>query len=343
MQTETRDSLASTLAQMQPVAPDAERFHALVRDAVLAPSSHNSQPWIFHVPLNCAFLELYADRTRALPVVDPDDRELTISCGAALFGMRLAARHAGFVDDVELLPDADDPDLLARMRLGARGTPSADAETLQAAVPRRHTSRKPFDARPVPEGLLRELQQAAAAQGAMLHVLREPAERERAADLVAEADRRQFADRAFRRELAAWMHPNRSLSRDGMPGSTLGLGVVTSAAAPLMVRTFDVGGGRAAKDRELATGSPVLALLWTVQDTTRDWLNAGQALYHVLLRACAAGVSASFLDQPIEVPELRTTLQDTLGIAGHAQLLLRLGYGPPAEPTPRRAVEDVIR
>ena len=34
-------------------------------------------------------VELLADRTRALPVNDPQDRELTISCGCALFNLRV--------------------------------------------------------------------------------------------------------------------------------------------------------------------------------------------------------------------------------------------------------------
>src|SRR5690349_13978120 len=115
---------------MRPVAPAAERLRELVKSAVLAPSSHNSQPWIFHIPLTCAFIELYADRTRALPVVDPTDRELTMSCGAALLNLRIAARHAGFTDLVAPLPDPDDRDLLARLRLGAPWKPSVDDELL---------------------------------------------------------------------------------------------------------------------------------------------------------------------------------------------------------------------
>lgn len=59
-----------------------QKLGALVRYAVRAPSSHNSQPWLFRVVGDT--LELRADRGRRLPVVDPEDRELTISCGAAL-------------------------------------------------------------------------------------------------------------------------------------------------------------------------------------------------------------------------------------------------------------------
>ena len=115
-----------------------------------------------------------------------------------------------------------------------------------------------------------------------------------------------------------------------------------SAAGPLVVRTFDMGNGQAAKDRQLAEGSPVLAILGTEDDTPTDWLAAGQALAGVLLRAQAEGVAASFLNQPIEVPELRPQLRDAIGRSGFPQLLLRMGYGPEVKPTPRRTVEEVL-
>ncbi len=58
-------------------------LRSLLKYAVLAPSGHNTQPWLFR-PTEKDDLYLIADRTRALPVVDPHDRELIISCGAAL-------------------------------------------------------------------------------------------------------------------------------------------------------------------------------------------------------------------------------------------------------------------
>ena len=334
---------AGTSLDLQPVAPAAQRLRELVKSAILAPSSHNSQPWIFHIPLNCAFVELYADRTRALPVVDPDDRELTMSCGSALYALRVAARHAGFTDLVELQPDPDDRDLLARLRLGAPYRASGDEEALFTAIAQRRTNRRPFLPRPIADDALVAMQKAAASEGAMLTILHASDERVRVAQLIAAADRKQGANPAFRRELASWMHPNRSRTRDGMPGYAFGLGDWTSYAGPLVVRTFDWGNGRAARDQELALGSPYMAVLWTMGDSSREWLAAGQALQALLLRATLAGVSASFLNQPVEVPELRAVLRDILNIEGHVQSVLRLGYGPRVEATPRRPLEDVMR
>ncbi len=321
-----------------------EKLRFLLNYAVLAPSSHNSQPWLFRI-LDDA-VELYADRTRALPVVDPEDRELIMSCGAALLHLRIALRHIGFEGVVEILPEPKKPDLLARVSFGRQMEASPEEHLLFQSIVKRRTNRMPFEARHVQETLLSELQTAVSKEGAWLHVIKEEDDRNKIADLVADADRIQMADNRFRRELASWIHPNRTASHDGMPAYAyvyaFGLSGLSSAFAPLVVRTFDIGKGRAAKDRQLASGSPVLAVLGTNGDTSKDWLSAGQALARLLLRARAENVWSSFLNQPIEVAELRLRVHDMLGRPGFPQLILRMGYGPDVKPTPRRTPGEVL-
>ena len=321
-------------------APIREKLRFLLNYAVLAPSSHNTQPWLFSITDD--EVEFYADRTRALAVVDPDDRELIISCGAALFNLRIALRHFGYTGVVETFPKRNHPDLLARIRPGEKHAATAEEDLLFQAIPQRHTNRLPFEDRKVPELLLSELQAAAEVEGGWLHIVRDGNARNEVADLIAQGDRLQASDKRFRRELAAWLHPNRSQSRDGIPGYAFGMGDWVSYVGPLMIRTFDWGKGQAAKDRQLATGSPVLAVVGTENDGPPDWLRAGWALERILLRARDEGVWASFMNQPIEVSELRPKLLDVMGRKGFPQLLLRMGYGPDAKGTPRRPVSEVL-
>ena len=318
----------------------AEKLRFLLSYAVLAPSGHNTQPWLFKI-INDE-VELYADRSRALPVVDPEDRALTISCGAALFHLRIAMKHFGFAGKVELLPTADDPDLLARVSLGEMLQASEVEDLLFHAIPRRRANRMPFQDEEVSEQSQQAFRDGAAVEGAWLHIVDKGDSKDRVADLIAEGNRIQAANRHFRRELASWLHPTRSRSRDGMPGYAFGLGDLMSYAGPLLIRTFDWGNGQAAKDRQLAAGSPVLAVLGTESDGPAEWLRAGQALDRVLLTATANGISASFLNQPIEVSELRPRLADLLDTQGFPQILLRMGYGPAVRPTPRRPVSEVL-
>lgn len=306
---------------------------SLVQQAVRAPSSHNTQPWIFRISESA--IDLYADRTRALPVNDPDDREFAISCGCALMNLRVAAAAEGLNVRIDILPAQDDPDLLARISFVERPGAPAEEAALAAFIEQRRTYRKRFLPRKVEAAALDQLIEAAKHEGAWLRPLATDSARQKAADLVAEGDAAQWANPSWRRELALWMHPRRR--GDGLTVPTL-----AAPVARLVVRTFDMGGGVGAKDRELADASPLLAVLGTDGDRPRDWLLAGQALERVLLVACRHELQASYLNQPIQVASLRPKLQDLVG-GGFPQILLRLGH--PADvisAAPRRDVSEAI-
>jgi hypothetical protein len=133
----------------------AEQLRFLLNYAFLAPSRHNAQPWLFKVDGDT--VELYADRSRSLPVMDPDDRELTIGCGAALANFIIAIRHFGYTPVVEIHSHHDQPRLLARVTLekGVRATP--EEQRLFSAILQRGTNRQPFEDRPVLTSLLSAL------------------------------------------------------------------------------------------------------------------------------------------------------------------------------------------
>lgn len=321
---------------------NGDRLRSAIEHAILAPSGHNTQPWRF--ALDGGVLELRADRTRGLAVVDPDDRELVMSCGAALLNLRVALRRRGCTAAVETVPDERDPDLLARVRLGPERPATAEDIALFEAIERRATNRFPFAQRPLDRALLARLRDAVGHEGAILVLAEGERPRAELTDLVAEGDRAQFSDRRFRRELAAWVRPNTSGAGDGIRAHAFGLSNLASHAGPLAIRTFDTGKRQARKDADLARRSAELALIATDADTPAAWLAAGQALERLLLTAAGAGVAASFLNQPIEVPQLRPGVAQAVGQPELVpQLLLRLGYPTEdAGPQPRRPVEEVL-
>jgi nitroreductase len=320
---------------------DAEIWEFLLRYAVRAPSGHNTHPWRFHIADDQ--LHLYADRGRALPVVDPEDRELVMSCGAALAHVIVALRHFGYAGEVTVFPDPADRDLLATIGLGRAHTPRRGDHQLFKAIDNRHTHRAAFETRPIPDTVLTQLGRDTHRAGATLHVFTGDEAGAAIATLVAEGDRAQFDDAGFRHELAAWIRPNRTRRPDGMPGYAFGISDLPSLLGPTMVAAFNTGASQARKDEQLVLTAPALLVLTTAGDTPADWLTAGQAVGVLLLRAAAHDLSASFLNQPIEVPALRARLRDLVDPGRCPQLLLRTGYPATTDrPTPRRAVADVL-
>lgn len=312
--------------------PESSRLERLVAAAVRAPSSHNTQPWIFEADGQA--LRLLADRTRALPVNDPEDRELTISCGCALFNLRAAAAAEGMGAQVTLLPEDDDPDLLAVVSF--QGAPDDRIAALARQIGMRRTFRKAFAERPLAEEARAALVAAAEAEGAWLDPVEQPERRATLAALVEEGDEVQWADPRWRRELAAWMHPRRQGDGLSLPGIAVPL-------ARFAVRRIDLGGRVGAHDGDLAKAAPMLVVLGTRGDEEADWLTGGQALERVLLAAAEAGLQASYLNQPVQVAELRTKLRSFVRPEGAPQTVLRIGYPTSdAAEAPRRPVEEVF-
>lgn len=309
----------------------------LVDAATAAPSSHNTQPWLFE--LHDGEVDLHADRIRALPVNDPHDRELTISCGCALRNLELAAAEHGLTATVSLLPDDGWPDLLARVRLEPSVDTALTGADWSAARNARRTIRGPFDTGPdavaVGGGLAGRFVDEAASFGVTAHLV-EGEERNTLADLVAEGDRVQFADPHWRRELASWMHPRRH-------GEGLVVPEVVGLATRAVVSAFDLGRSTASKDHDLLADAPVVVVLATDADDVAAWLDAGRALQQLLLVATSHGLQAGYLNQPCQVVPLRGRLQELVPGGRHPQVVVRLG--PLAEqrpPTPRRPLDDVI-
>jgi nitroreductase len=314
--------------------PPPEAIAELLRAATLAPSMHNTQPWRFHVSRASQAIELYADPSRMLRFGDPHGRAVHIACGAALLNLRLAVAVAGREPVVRLLPDPAQPQLLAVLRLAGPHRPGEADTDLHAAIPARHTNRRPFSNRPVPPGVLAELVAAASAEGATLHL---PGHEEtaRLLYLISGTEQDLLADPRYRAELARWVGGNRD--SDGIPGSALG---PRDPAGRTPVRDFT-------PDRHQSLGydwfeeDPRLAVLSTAGSTRKDWLHAGQALQRVLLTATTYGIAAAPLTQPLETADAWLVRDPRAGVE-QPQMILRLGYGLPVPQTPRRPVTDVV-
>jgi nitroreductase len=312
----------------------------LIATAARAPSIHNSQPWRFRVDAEA--VELWADPARKTRD-DAIGREMLISCGAALFGLRLAVRSLGYLPMVDLLPDPAQLRLLARVRVGtgARVIGRSELERrMLAAVPHRHTHRGPFLAEPLPAGLLAGLQNDALTEGATLVLVGDGLPADRLARLVAAA-RRADLDPGERAGIRRWTRSPRRPAADGVPAAALVTGQSEAEPGRLPQRDFDLG-----RDLGLLPGGgappAATAVLLTAGDRRADWLRAGQALQRLLLHAASAWVFASLYTQPLENPLTRELIRDQLRLPGDPQMLLQFGRAVTAASTPRRPPGEVM-
>lgn len=318
-------------------ALDGATLEKLVSAAVAAPSIHNTQPWRFRLDPGTTTIEVHAAPERALPHTDPDDRAVHISAGAALFNLRVAVAHFGWEPVVRLLPRPAEPGCLAAVRLAGprgEGAPQVIAG-LYDAVWHRHSSRVPFHDRPVPYSVRDEVVAAAAAEDALL-LFPSTSEVERILQLTAEGEWHGLADPDREAESRAWVHDG---ADDGIPTAALGS---RDSTGRVPVRDFTAGLGANPRSPERFERRPAVAVLGTAGDLPADWLRAGQGLERALLVGTSHGVRASLFSQAVEWPELRWALRDPREGDLRVQMLIRFGYGPEGQATPRRPVHDVL-
>lgn len=318
----------------------AKHGHTLIAAAGAAPSSHNTQPWQFR--LTNTSIEVYADSKRALAVADPDQRELRMACGAALFNLRMAMWALGREPHVDLNSTGRDSDFIGQVDVGRVGPCPPWAATLARAISRRHTHREPFFDAPVPQGVRAQLIDAAAHEGALLVLDDQPATLTTVAQLVHHAHTRQMTNPAFVAEWQSWTG-NHAGRTDGVPA--IAGGPRPEPNDILTLRDFSVGTRkRGAAQYESA---PLLGILATPTNRKFDDIAAGQAMERVLLLATSLGLASSFLAQPVEVPEIREQLAGLIREMFYQpyepRMVLRFGYGTGGgRTTPRRPVEDVL-
>ena len=279
-------------------------------EAAVAPSADNPRGW--SVALDPDEVRRFADRARELAVSDPDDRELTIGCGAALYNLRLVSRLHGLEATVDTGAAA------GTAQVEVRTSSVAADHRLADAIDLRRTCREGFRDEPVPHGLAERLAAVVAEEGATAVVADGPL-RARIAELVAEGDHLHFAVRRWRRELASLIHPLHRSDRAAHPAASVPTGRVGASALEIAARA-------ARHDRVLAMSAPLLMVIATPGDTSADWLKAGEGLEHLLLEAADAGLQGSFLNQPCRTPELRDQLRTLLPGDQCPQVIVRIGF-----------------
>jgi hypothetical protein len=315
---------------------DDDLARHLVTLATLAPSVHNTQPWSFARTGDTLLLR--ADRSRQLEVLDPDGRLLMQSCGAALHHLLVAVHAAGLDAQVELVPDAHDRDLLARVTVTRRIAATEQDVAAAVAELTRATGRGRFEDAPLPEGLTDRLATDAESIGAHLRFVR-PDEVVAVQVQVSRAEAYLERDPAYREELARWVHAADTADDDGIPLDALD---DADDRAELVPGRAFVPGSATRPAEPPPAEHPTLVLVLTDGDNPREWLIAGQALSALMLRCTTEGVSVQPIGQVIDVPAARQGLAEALGVLGRPQMLLRLGKGSTVRRTARRAVDDVL-
>jgi len=305
----------------------------LLRYGILAPSTRNSQPWAFHIQGNR--VHFIADPNRALAIADPGRRELYISVGCALENLLVAAEHFGFRHSVSYFPEPRDEELVATATFEPGGSPSpARAGATLEAILRRHNDNSAFRSLPVPERLRCRLTACCVEADLKLHLTDDHHFRRWIDLLTGEADRIEFADPAFRRELASWIG-------QGVFGEPR----VVSRLEQFAVSRIDLGESVARQDHAIVEGAALLGLICADGDSHSAHVRTGQLFERIWLTATDGGLSIQPMSQTMRHPALRAAVRELLPSPDWIpQHLFRVGFSsrPGEHHTPRRPLESAL-
>jgi hypothetical protein len=307
------DEQAAARAQRTPLdlgqSDPAGLLRELVRHATLAPSSHNTQCWTFHLQPHA--IVIAPDMSRRCPVVDPDDHHLWVSLGCATENLAQAALAAGWHADVRCDTEGPGAITVNLEATRARLTPWAQA------IPHRQCTRAEFDGTPLTNAELRSLALAGTGQGVQVLLLTERALMERVLAQVIEANTVQMSDDAFMGELKAWMRfgaAEAQRSGDGLFSAASGHPVMPRwlgiRAMDLWVTPADENARYA---QQVRSSAGIAVFVAEVADRAH-WVEVGRCCQRFALQATVLGLRQAFLNQPVEVSALRPAFAASLGL-----------------------------
>jgi nitroreductase len=309
-----------------------ERLRFLLRYAILAPSNRNTQPWGFTIGRDQ--ISLHSERSRWQRVSDPHARELHVSLGCALENLLIALEHFGFGHHVTLSPDAFDSSIAAQIAILDRpaASPFRPASLFKAIV-RRRTNHGRYRKRSVSLAVIRGLMECHA-DGDLTLLLTDNAAIKRAAQkLMLRGEALGLSDPKYREELAE------SIGSGNFGGPWLLSVAQQFAITHLGMRTADARG-----DHKALSTSPLFGLIGGATGGEAAQIRAGQLLERLYLAATSQGLSLQPVSQLLEVDEVRTKFAKLFRAGGVPLVAFRLGYAdPPANPTPRRPLEELLR
>jgi hypothetical protein len=329
----TKDVWEVSEGDFPSTSPIDAQLRFLLRYAILAPSTKNSQPWAFCVQSNQ--VHILADLSRTQPVADPDQREVYVSLGCALENLLVAAEHFGFRHGVSYFPEPGHPDLAATVIFATGGVPShARAGATLASMLHRHNDNSVFRAVPIPELVRQRLLACCVEPELRVHLTDDRHFRRWIEALTMQADRVEFADPKFRKELGYWI----GQGVFGAPPFLAKLGRMT-------VSRMDLGESVAEQDHAIVESAALLGLITATGDSHLLHLRAGQLFERLWLTATAMGVAVHPMSQTMRRPELRSAVAELLPSPGWTpQHLFRVGFSCRDEQQrmPRRPLEDVL-
>ena len=226
------------------------------------------------------------------------------------------------------------------------GNGSPRLESLYQAIPLRQSTRSVYDGQPISSDDLELLKAASQEDGVSVLLFTEAAERDAISEFVTAGNSAQMDDPAFVAELRDWLRfsPERAVETgDGLFSACSGNPAMPEWIGGHLFNAFFTKEAENAKYRDHIRSSAGIAVFVGDRADPVHWIKVGRSFERFALQATALGIRNAHINQPVEVPSIRSEFAHWLGMPDvRPDLVVRFGRAPPLPMSLRRPVEDVI-
>lgn len=320
------------------------RIAFLLRYAILAPSTHNSQPWFFDIQERAC--DIYADSSVNIIEADPRGRDLYISLGSCAENLVIAARYFGVFKSMQC-KSGKKTEPVCRVEFANLEHPKVDSSyvKLLEAIKTRVNTRGIFEKRALPASVVTQVASVLGEykQGGVDVVFEtNKAHIERLASLTAEGLKKAYRSKAFRKEMSQWMHHSFTSKRYGLPGYALNIPLLLSFVMPTIVKFFNIGAFLGKLNYVSFASAPLACVLSTKENEPGAWVEVGRVAERLMLEFRVCGARTSVFVASIEMG-FASQIKKLLGLQGNPQFLFIVGYMKGGQkPSPRFALETKI-
>ncbi len=317
-----------------------ETILKIIRSATKAPSGHNLQPWLFATDDNS--ICIMPDYNRVLPIADPFNRELFISLGCAAQNLMIAAQFHGYHPTLQIFKHGKPCMIKILLHYdAAMGQPE-----LYPYINIRQTTRKAYSSKLIPPHDLDALKATANYQGVKVRIFNKQVEMDWFNPYITLANAIQMNDPEFKTELIKWMRfsENEAMQQgDGLYSAAIGMPSVGRWLGSVLLKNLISVGSEEKRLLKLMDKTAALALFTSDTDDLESWIRTGMAFQNFSLHATKLNISHSFVNQPCQVPKVRSTMANQPALQNEfPQLLVRLGYAGKMTRSFRRRVSEVM-
>jgi hypothetical protein len=314
----------------------------LVRYATLAASSHNTQCWQFRIAENG--IVILPDFARRCPAVDPDNHHLFVSLGAATENLLQAALYNGLQGEINF-----DANATEALNIALQPTKPIDS-ILFKAIPDRQCTRAEYDGKPLSANELNLLELAGSGDGVHILLHTEKQAMENILAYVVAGNSAQMHDAAFMTELKSWIRFSSAdavRTGDGLYSATSGNPSLPKWLGGSFFDLFFNARSENDKYAKQIRSSAGVAIFVSDTNDKAHWLEVGRCYERFALQATALGIRSAFLNQAVEVSQVRQQFASHLNIdertgAGRIDLVVRFGRGNRMPQSLRRPIESVL-